>query len=525
MSTSTANNSSQGNYPLTSESQQNISSCELESWMQVLQHKINTNDPQVKCIKYPNLLMSSLVELNYLVGMDRLKDSIALQVMRLIDGINKGEKSTKMLNTILYGPPGVGKTKVGIILAKIWFALGYLQKPVKNLPAQPRQQIPAGIPTEVLAPGTTTIIEQNPGVNPLLIFLLLIMVYLFSYIVSGVSYVYDKIGLKWMLILFVSIFFIILILYYNKRTNTYFTNIITVPVPSTDTVVNDAKPYELNDRDIISVVSRQHFVAEYVGQTAPKTKALLQANLGKVLLIDEAYSLINGERDQFGMEALTELNLFLGEHPDGIAVIFAGYKDLLKYGIFRIQPGLPRRCMWHFECEGYTGDQLCDIFIRQVYNDGYAITKNDYEPIRKLINDNKDMFKSYGGDTERLLFFSQLEASRYNMMSTSNNSGCDTTKSGSTTTSRSSRGSSSRSSRSSRGSKGPFKSGFSGLSGLSGSLSKSTRSSRSSRSKPSQSKDNKDIGLGSGLPNNGKILTYQHVQYGLRRLGENNIDT
>jgi hypothetical protein len=33
-----------------------------------------------------------------------------------------------MLNTILYGPRR-GKTKVGIILAKIWYALGYLKKP------------------------------------------------------------------------------------------------------------------------------------------------------------------------------------------------------------------------------------------------------------------------------------------------------------------------------------------------------------------------------------------------------------
>ncbi len=33
-----------------------------------------------------------------------------------------------MLHTVMYGPPGVGKTRVCIILAKIWLALGILKQ-------------------------------------------------------------------------------------------------------------------------------------------------------------------------------------------------------------------------------------------------------------------------------------------------------------------------------------------------------------------------------------------------------------
>ena len=261
----------------------------------------------------------------------------------------------------------------------------------------------------------TTIGGNNNLFGPFITLLLLALFYGFAYIMSGVSYVYNKWGFMWLGFIFIFIATIILFLYWNNQTYSYITSVIKEDKPK----YTGKKISEINDRDLIKVVSRADFVAEYLGQSAPKTKALLYANLGKVLFIDEAYSLYNGERDQFGMEALTTLDLFMSEHPDSIAVIFAGYKDLMKYGIFRVQPGLPRRCMWHFECARYTGNELCDIFFRQAYQDGWAIRESDRYNIRQLISDNADIFKSYGGDTERLLFFSKLEVSRNNMMSTS----------------------------------------------------------------------------------------------------------
>jgi len=415
-------------YPIIQEVSDEDSVGDLETLIHTLKHKIDNNDPYIKCIKYPNLLIASLIELNHLVGMERLKVSIALQVMRLIVGLNNGEKSTKMLNTILYGPPGVGKTKVGIILAKIWWALGYLNNPRTPKPGQTANVNPNGVGVN------TGIIETTPSFNPLISIVLIFVIYIFAYIASGVSYLYNKVGLMWLLFIMAIMIVVILIFYTNKKTYTYFSNIIPTQ-PTGEIKIDDTNPRSVKDRDIITVVSRQDFVAEYVGQTATKTKALLFANMGKVVFIDEAYSLINGDRDPFGMEALTTLNLFMSEYPDSVAIIFAGYKDLLKEGIFRYQPGLVRRCMWHFECTGYTGVQLFEIFLRQIYSENWAIRKSDYEPIKKLICDNKHMFPSFGGDTERLLFFSQLEASKTQMLnssssnnntsSSSNNTSCN----------------------------------------------------------------------------------------------------
>lgn len=52
------------------------------------------------------------------------------------------------------------------------------------------------------------------------------------------------------------------------------------------------------------VVDRSALVAGYSGQTAIKTKEVVDSALGGILFVDEAYSLVNGDRDAFGKEAL-----------------------------------------------------------------------------------------------------------------------------------------------------------------------------------------------------------------------------
>ena len=469
-----------------SESYIDDSECELSSLINLLKDKIACNDFMIKNIKYPQLLLLSLQELDDLVGMDRLKDSISLQVMRLIDSLNNGESSAKMLNSILYGPPGVGKTKVGIILAKIWFSLGYLKKPTSKVSTKTIGSIPGTPPMPV-----------SDDLGPLLLILGIVLFYGAAYILSGVKFLYNSIGLFWLLIILGTIIIIFSFVYYNKNTYNWIENKI-INITNTEKDYNNVAVLEnISDRDIITVVSRDDFVAGYLGQSAIKTKALLNANLGKVLFIDEAYSLLNDPRDSFGMEALTTLNLFMSENPNGIAVIFAGYKDLMQHGIFSFQPGLPRRCMWHFECDEYGGEELYQIFVRQVKKDGWSIREKDKARIEKLICDNDDLFSSFGGDTERVLFYSQLEASKRNIYKSSNSSSSSKSN---TNSSLYFVTDSSKSSKSSSGSGGSKSS-----SGLS-----STKSITS---------DDRVINNES----NNKTLSYNHVKEGIRRLRENNI--
>jgi len=119
--------------------------------------------------------------------------------------------------------------------------------------------------------------------------------------------------------------------------------------------------------------------------------------------------LVTDMHDSFGIEALTTINLFLSQHPKEIIVIFAGYKDLMETGIFSVQPGLKRRFMWQLDCDGYTYEQLYQIFAMQLKKKGWGLT--DEKATVELFRRNEDAFPAYGGDTERLTFYAKCQHS------------------------------------------------------------------------------------------------------------------
>lgn len=361
---------------------------ELENLIIILKKGIKKNEPGIQVIKYPNMLVDVLEELNNMIGMDRLKESIALQTLELIENMKESKPNMSMLHTVLYGGPGLGKTRMGKILAKIWFALGYLENYNK---------------TKV----KKTYVSETPGLTDDANFYKIVLILLAwggTYILQFFSYMYKNMGLFWISIILGFIIFTILIFYWASSSEWVKEYIYET---YTEEQVRNA-----DDKEIIKVVSREDFVAGYLGQTAAKTKALLEANVGKVLFIDEAYSLLNDIRDAYGMEALTTLNQYMSENPDKIVVIFAGYKAHMQTGIFAAQPGLPRRCMWKFNCDPYSGQQLADIMFIQAEKEGWIISNVDKKKIAKLIVRNESLFKNYGGDTERLVYLSGLESSR-----------------------------------------------------------------------------------------------------------------
>jgi Holliday junction resolvasome RuvABC ATP-dependent DNA helicase subunit len=69
-----------------------------------------------------------LEELDQLVGMQSLKDSVFYQILYYIQGMNARNQSEEYLHTVLMGPPGTGKTTVAQIIAKIYQGMGILSK-------------------------------------------------------------------------------------------------------------------------------------------------------------------------------------------------------------------------------------------------------------------------------------------------------------------------------------------------------------------------------------------------------------
>lgn len=474
--------------------------------LQQIETLVEKESPIIRCVRYPKLLLSALRELESLVEMYNIKKAIVQQIQYLIvvstnteltlqslqsldaspGGIATGGRSKfdgHVLHTVICGPPGVGKTKVGTILAKIWMALGLIKPGQSGQSGQPGKEgslVKEGGNTiadklreaffisRILDLQSTVVSHQNrlysiheaatrsqdsivqlrrrimqlkPGRKRLLPTIHQGALHPSSKrssskrqrdendeeagTYSSTSSTLGDYRSQWNELLsetkkirrdFETII---------KQSNLEDTAVEDDPETESgtggkETIISlipllpggtGGKPSESKEApepdDIpIVIVSREHFVAEFVGHTAIKTENLLKKNIGKVLFIDEAYSLINGERDTFGMEALTVLNRFMSEHSHEIIIIFAGYKDLLQKTIFTSQPGLRRRCGWTFEVNGYTPIGLATIFRQQINLRGWKIDP-DIDLI-KFFTTHTPQFSNYGGDTEKLAFCCKL---------------------------------------------------------------------------------------------------------------------
>src|SRR5699024_3395129 len=114
----------------------------------------------------------------------------------------------------------------------------------------------------------------------------------------------------------------------------------------------------------LDVLSKGHFieaeradlVGEYIGQTAQKTKKLIQKARGGVLFIDEAYSLARGGDKDFGREAIDCLVKYMEDYHDELIVILAGYPDEMDY-FLQLNPGLTSRFPFIINFSNYSPDQ------------------------------------------------------------------------------------------------------------------------------------------------------------------------
>ena len=123
-------------------------------------------------------------------------------------------------------------------------------------------------------------------------------------------------------------------------------------------------------------VSRTDLVAEYVGQTAPKTRDVLESALGGVLFIDEAYTLSSGGGNDFGREAIDEILKFMEDHRDDIVIIFAGYtKEMEQF--LKMNSGLKSRIPNVFDFEDYTADEVVQIGLFDLSKRQYILENED----------------------------------------------------------------------------------------------------------------------------------------------------
>lgn len=447
------------------------------------------NDPLIASVEDVDTLYNALCELDEIVGMYEVKDSIVKQIKFLLVNTNsdKHKFENHMLHTVIFGPPGVGKTTIGSCLANVWKGLGlienkklfdgfdksgkllnqiqgmknirilpiflmknkhkdqmstefnirsYLEEPDANseenvvdsevdltidsyIDARNEARANAHMKVSVASAAKQINSESESSTNS-------------EKLEKNINkkkpeelhYKIKELNEEIETLVFREKDSLDDKRRYIKELSEYKRKIREVKLLSvgiknivrhsggTDFLITPKTPLRRTKCSApIKIVSRPDFVGQYVGHTCDKTQKLLMSTLeeGKVLFIDESYSLITDEKDSFGNEALSELNRFMSEHPE-LVVIFAGYKDKMDATLFKYQPGLKRRCTWMFEITDYTGEMLADIFKKQLAKENWEF-EGKIDDLSKFFNLKIKNFDAFGGDTIRMAFYCKLKYS------------------------------------------------------------------------------------------------------------------
>lgn len=233
-------------------------------------------------------IKTELHQLDTMIGMESLKQSILDQLLYFIQDLHLGENSSEYKHTVLYGSPGTGKTEIAKIIGVMYSKLGIL----KN--------------------------------------------------------------------------------------------------------------------NVFKKVSRNDLIAGYLGQTAIKTRAVIDECLGGVLFIDEAYSLASSDRnDSFSKECIDILCQAMSDHKEDLMVIIAGYEEELNETFFRANRGLESRFIWRFKMDSYSPSEMMQIFKKKVLEQEWSFENEDTLKV-KWFESKKDQFKHFGRDMEILLSYTKI---------------------------------------------------------------------------------------------------------------------
>jgi SpoVK/Ycf46/Vps4 family AAA+-type ATPase len=157
-------------------------------------------------------------------------------------------------------------------------------------------------------------------------------------------------------------------------------------------------------------VDRAGLVGQYVGLTAIKTERVIRRALDGVLFVDEAYALAReGERLDFGDEAIETLLKRMEDHRHRLVVIVAGYPRLMEQ-FLQSNPGLRSRFSREIDFPDYSTAELVAIFARFAADTEYTLGDGVPEMLASIL-DRAERSETFGNARfARTLFEQSLNA-------------------------------------------------------------------------------------------------------------------
>ena len=141
-------------------------------------------------------------------------------------------------------------------------------------------------------------------------------------------------------------------------------------------------------------VSVKDLVAEYVGQTAPKTMSVIEKAMNGVLFIDEAYALADRGDNSYNGEAIATLIQAMENYRDKLVVIFAGYTKEMQ-SFLDSNSGITSRIGYTLHFDDYTTQELIDIFLGMTKKAGFEVKDDAIDYLREIIEKYRNM-KNFG---------------------------------------------------------------------------------------------------------------------------------
>lgn len=136
-------------------------------------------------------------------------------------------------------------------------------------------------------------------------------------------------------------------------------------------------------------VDRSDLVAGFVGQTAIKTKEVVESAFGGVLFIDEAYSLVQGPTDSFGQECMDTLVKCIEDNRDKFVLVAAGYRDEM-HSFIKSNPGFNSRISKTLVFENYDSSELLSIFKDLALKENIQLADGSESVLLGIFNETRE---------------------------------------------------------------------------------------------------------------------------------------